>query len=288
MTNDLIEGLEKDLERLKRFEENLRIRKLLTMKGGDKIVAETDEDRHNAALASLQANVEGQGAHIIHAEHERLQLMRHQAGQLDSVKNLDLNALEDERKATQRKIAELTEVYLQQKEQTSAGAAQMMRRKMGMARGGLPDQLVDNLEREQPDSARDDLEDDEARPANRKKSIRFGTNEKHSFDAERDTPPTRSRSRKGGRSGGSSAGFDDGNLKSALANKGAKDRGSRSRSTGAGLSLRPKSAGPRHRATFDPPKFAASSGDSRLDAFEAKFEKYRTNKRTKEMIEKRA
>ena len=77
-------------------------------------------------------------------------------------------------------------------------------------------------------------------------------------------------------------------MKSALANKGAKDRGSRSRSTGAGLSLRPKSAGPKHRATFDPPKFAASSGDSRLDAFEAKFEKYRTNKRTKEMIEKRS
>lgn len=48
LTNDLIEGLEKDLERLKRFEENLRIRKLRTMKGGDKIINETDEDRYNA------------------------------------------------------------------------------------------------------------------------------------------------------------------------------------------------------------------------------------------------
>lgn len=53
MTNDLIEGLEKDLERLKRFEENLRIRKLRTMKGGDKIINETDEDRHNAGIAAL-------------------------------------------------------------------------------------------------------------------------------------------------------------------------------------------------------------------------------------------
>ena len=69
MTNDLIEGLEKDLERLKRFEENLRIRKLRTMKGGDKIINETDEDRHNDAISSLHQNVEGQGAHIIHAEH---------------------------------------------------------------------------------------------------------------------------------------------------------------------------------------------------------------------------
>lgn len=48
LTNDLIEGLEKDLERLKRFEENLRIRKLRTMKGGDKIINETDDDRYNA------------------------------------------------------------------------------------------------------------------------------------------------------------------------------------------------------------------------------------------------
>lgn len=53
MTNDLIEGLEKDLERLKRFEENLRIRKLRTMKGGEKFINETDEDRHNDAIAAL-------------------------------------------------------------------------------------------------------------------------------------------------------------------------------------------------------------------------------------------
>jgi hypothetical protein len=82
VTNDLIEGLEKDLERLKRFEENLRIRKLRTMKGGEKFINETDEDRHNDAIAALHANVQGQGAHIIHAEHRRLQMMRHQAGQL--------------------------------------------------------------------------------------------------------------------------------------------------------------------------------------------------------------
>ena len=53
LTNDLIEGLEKDLERLKRFEENLRIRKLRTMKGGEKIINETDADRHSAAIEAL-------------------------------------------------------------------------------------------------------------------------------------------------------------------------------------------------------------------------------------------
>ena len=72
LTNDLIEGLEKDLERLKRFEENLRIRKLRTMKGGDKIINETDEDRYNASINNLHADVEGRGAHIVYADHERM------------------------------------------------------------------------------------------------------------------------------------------------------------------------------------------------------------------------
>ena len=72
LTNDLIEGLEKDLERLKRFEENLRIRKLRTMKGGDKIINETDDDRYKAKIENLHQDVEGRGAHIIHADLERL------------------------------------------------------------------------------------------------------------------------------------------------------------------------------------------------------------------------
>lgn len=72
LTNDLIEGLEKDLEKLKRFEENLRIRKLRTMKGGDKIINETDEDRYNASINALHTDVESRGAHIVHADHERM------------------------------------------------------------------------------------------------------------------------------------------------------------------------------------------------------------------------
>lgn len=116
LTNDLIEGLEKDLERLKRFEENLRIRKLRTMKGGDKIINETDEDRYNQSIAAMHQDVEGQGGHIIEANHERKQLMRHKAGQLDSLKDLDIYELEAERLATKQKIKDLTEQYLAQKE----------------------------------------------------------------------------------------------------------------------------------------------------------------------------
>ena len=42
--------------------------------------------------------------------------MRHKAGQLDSLKNLDIRQLEEQRIATQKQIDELTEIFLQQKE----------------------------------------------------------------------------------------------------------------------------------------------------------------------------
>jgi len=45
LTNDLIEGLEKDLEKLKRLEENIKVRKTLTLKNGAAILDETDADR---------------------------------------------------------------------------------------------------------------------------------------------------------------------------------------------------------------------------------------------------
>jgi len=54
--------------------------------------------------------------------------MRHKAGQLDSLKNLDIHELEAQRLATQRQIDELTEVYLQQKEAKDPGMGKMMRR----------------------------------------------------------------------------------------------------------------------------------------------------------------
>ena len=54
--------------------------------------------------------------------------MRHKAGQLDSLKDLDIHELEAQRLATQRQIDELTEVYLQQKEAANPGHGKMMRR----------------------------------------------------------------------------------------------------------------------------------------------------------------
>lgn len=72
LTNDLIEGLEKDLEKLKRFEENFRIRKLMSIKGGAEQLKETDETRTAARISNLTADVEDEGAHVIHVDEKRL------------------------------------------------------------------------------------------------------------------------------------------------------------------------------------------------------------------------
>jgi len=57
LTKDLIEGLEKDLEKLKRFEENIKVRKTLSMKGGQAILDETEEDRERALTEAIHKDV---------------------------------------------------------------------------------------------------------------------------------------------------------------------------------------------------------------------------------------
>jgi hypothetical protein len=45
LTKDLIENLEKELEKLKRTEENIKVRKHIATKGDRSILDETEEDR---------------------------------------------------------------------------------------------------------------------------------------------------------------------------------------------------------------------------------------------------
>ena len=64
------------------------------MKGGPQILEETDQMRENELVHAIQMDVENEGAHIISADQKRLQLLRHKAGQLDSLKDLSLKELE--------------------------------------------------------------------------------------------------------------------------------------------------------------------------------------------------
>ena len=178
--------------------------------------------------------------------------MRHKSGQLDSLKNLDIHELEAERLATQKKIEELTEMYLEQKAAQSEGKAKMLRRKLGFDKprgerglgsfngigldlGGAGASAADGGDGRRDRFSGRGYEDDEAEPiekrtgGKRSRSIRFQDEEDGDFDREdKDTPPTRSRSRKAR----SRVAFGDDKpapaLKSALNNAAGSDSNSKS------------------------------------------------------------
>ena len=64
----MIEGLEKDLDKLKRTEENLKMRKLQQTKGGQMLLNVTDEEKERNILDSLHNDLKKEDAHIIHAD----------------------------------------------------------------------------------------------------------------------------------------------------------------------------------------------------------------------------
>lgn len=111
LANDLIDGMSKDLEKLKRIEENIRIRKLLTQKGGKDIVDETEKDRELIRQQNLFDEVVAEGAGPLVVNERRLQVFRHKAGQLDSLKQLDFNELERLRLEQREKLKVLEEAY---------------------------------------------------------------------------------------------------------------------------------------------------------------------------------
>ena len=270
--------------------------------------------------------------------------MRHKAGQLDSLKNLNIHELENKRLETQRQIDELTEIYLQQKEgEQGPGVAKMMRRKMGYNQPREIQRVKSRGSRDQDEhrygSDDGEFSDElyEAVPVKngkrsrsiKQKELRFGEDDHEDLDFERDekdTPPTRSRSRKNrSRKNKSRVDFDEprvafgepkvafgepkvafgddkplksgfknavsastpalniGNIpKSRGSRDGPKSRGSsKSRSVGYNKSMGRSSGGGRE---FSEPKYGiGGQGTSgRREAFEAKFDKYRVNRRTKD------
>ena len=77
----------------------------------------------------MKAQLEDTGAYVIAASPKKLQVMRHQASQLASTKNLDLDDLERMRLENEERLKQLEEMYLSKKQNSSVG--RMMRERMG-------------------------------------------------------------------------------------------------------------------------------------------------------------
>ena len=72
LTKDIIEGLQKELEKLRRTEDNIKYRQNNTKNGGKGEQDETESERKKALNAAISMDVEDQGAHVICAEESRL------------------------------------------------------------------------------------------------------------------------------------------------------------------------------------------------------------------------
>lgn len=107
LTKDLIENLEKELEKLKRTEENIKVRKHIALKGDRSILDETEEDRQRAKNKAVEEEMKAMGNNVIHADQKRIQVMRHRVGQLDSVKSVPYEELEVMRLETEIRLKEL-------------------------------------------------------------------------------------------------------------------------------------------------------------------------------------
>ena len=138
--------------------------------------------RHDAEIDAIHKQVLSEGGHIISADQKRLQVLRHKAGQLDSLKDLDINELERRRLELAEKSRDLNEAYLSRKENSLAG--KLMRRKMGMTEPKSAKEEESSDERELDDQM--PKEDDEAVPIKSGKS-----SGKHVRISEKDLGPTR-------------------------------------------------------------------------------------------------
>ena len=76
--------------------------------------------------------VVAQGAGPIIVNEKRLQVFRHKAGQLDSLKNLDFDELERIRLENAKKLKVLEEAYWSKRENTLAG--KLMRHRLGFSK----------------------------------------------------------------------------------------------------------------------------------------------------------
>ena len=72
LAKDLIENLEKELEKLRRTEENIKIRKHTALGGDRSILDETEEDRQLQRDRAIEEEMKNAGNTIICANEKRI------------------------------------------------------------------------------------------------------------------------------------------------------------------------------------------------------------------------
>ena len=72
LNKELVENLDKELDKLKRNEENIKIRRHIAMKGDRSILDETEEDRQLARDHALYEDMTNKGNSVLSADEKRV------------------------------------------------------------------------------------------------------------------------------------------------------------------------------------------------------------------------
>ena len=72
MTEDLVGNLDKELDKLKRNEENIKIRRHIAMKGDRSILDETEDDRKRQRDNALYEDMIIKGNSVLSADEKRV------------------------------------------------------------------------------------------------------------------------------------------------------------------------------------------------------------------------
>lgn len=76
IAKDLVESMQKEIEKLRRQQENIQLRKHLALTG-QSLVEETREEKERETRAKLRGDLEGVGTFVIDAQPSKIQVMRH-------------------------------------------------------------------------------------------------------------------------------------------------------------------------------------------------------------------
>jgi len=76
IAKDLVDSMQKEIEKLRRQQENIQLRKHLALTG-QSLVEETKDEKDRETRAKLKGDLTMTGAFVIDAQPSKIQVMRH-------------------------------------------------------------------------------------------------------------------------------------------------------------------------------------------------------------------
>ncbi len=106
---DVIESLQKDLDKLRREEDGIKLRKALAT--GKPIIQETEEEKKAKFDMALRNDLEAQNVQVVEATEARIQAIRYKPGGLDSLKALSLEEIDKELEIIKKRNSYIEQHY---------------------------------------------------------------------------------------------------------------------------------------------------------------------------------